>query len=136
MNQEITALLKPTQLAHLATVDGDQPHLRPMTLIYMNERFFVATGSTDAKTKQLTNNPKAEFCLLFHKDPYTGYLRGKGSMVAITEPSLRKAVADYAIFLYDYWQDANDPDFILFEMQISSLRYMKPGAMLEEDVTP
>ncbi|HNQ43232.1 MAG TPA: hypothetical protein PKI59_02335 [Candidatus Cloacimonadota bacterium] len=33
MTQEIKDLLKPFQMVHLATVEGDQPRLRPMTRI-------------------------------------------------------------------------------------------------------
>jgi uncharacterized pyridoxamine 5'-phosphate oxidase family protein len=120
------------QMVDLATAEGDQPRLRPMTLIYMDKHFYFATGSNDNKTKQLQANPKAEFCMLIKNESNSGYVRGSGKMQIVTEQTLRKAVADFAVFLYDYWKDAADPDFVLFELLLSDLRYMKPGEMYEE----
>ncbi|HPF08299.1 MAG TPA: pyridoxamine 5'-phosphate oxidase family protein [Candidatus Cloacimonadota bacterium] len=127
--------LKKLQMVHLATIEADQPRLRPMTMIYWQQRFWFATGSQDRKAIQLKANPKAEWCLIVPGEDCTGYLKGSGVMRTETDPAIRKALADYAQFLYDYWKDASDPDFVLYEMQISELKLMLPGAMLEQDVT-
>lgn len=131
MKNKIMASLKKTQMVSLATCEGDQPRLRPMTLIVKDGRFFFATGSRDDKTSQLDNNCKAEFCLLIPANNNTGYLRGSGKMDKVADQNTRKDVADWAEFIYDYWKEATDPDFVLFELKMQQIRYMEPGDMLE-----
>lgn len=131
MKNKVLARLDKTQAVQLATCEGDQPRLRPMTLIVKDGRFFFATGSGDSKTRQLDNNCKAEFCLLISSGESTGYLRGSGTMRKVEEPQIRKEVADYAQFIYDYWREASDPDFCLFELNLQQMRSMEPGDMTE-----
>ncbi|MDD2597104.1 MAG: pyridoxamine 5'-phosphate oxidase family protein [Candidatus Cloacimonetes bacterium] len=132
---KLSEMLKTLQMVHVGTVEGAYPKLRPMTMIYYAGGFWFATGSKDAKTAQLKDNPHAIWSLIIPGEGCTGYLKGEGMMREERDLTVRKAIADHAKFLYDYWQDAADPDFILYQMQISALRYMKPGAMYEEDIT-
>ncbi|HOA28931.1 MAG TPA: pyridoxamine 5'-phosphate oxidase family protein [Candidatus Cloacimonadota bacterium] len=131
MKQEIAKILKPLQSVSLATCEGESPRVRPMTMIVYKERFFFATGTSDNKTTQLKANPRAEFMLLLPGDGATGYLRASGIMQAISDLELRKAVADFAPFIYDYFHDAADPGYMLFELHVQKLGYMKPGEMCE-----
>ncbi len=131
MTQEQLDLLKPTQMVHLATCEGDQPRLRPMTLIVKDGVFYFATGSQDTKSGQLAANPKAEFCLVLRDATNAGYLRGSGFLRRVEDAGRRKEVADHATFIYDYWEDAADPDFALFELELKQLRHMRPGDMFE-----
>jgi len=131
MKQTILSLLKKLQAVQLATVEGDQPRLRPMTMIVKDGRFYFATGSRDNKTKQLDSNSKAEFCLLLPSGKSTGYLRGSGKMHKVEDQKVKKAVADWAEFIYDYWKEASDPDFILYELHLKQIRHMVPGDMNE-----
>jgi general stress protein 26 len=127
--------LKKLQMVHLATAEADQPRLRPMTMIWWENRFWFATGAQDRKAIQIKTNPKAEWCMIIPGEGCTGYLKGSGSLRGEADPAVRQAFADYAVFVYDYWKDANDPDFVLYEMQIEELKLMLPGAMTEQDVT-
>lgn len=136
MSIDVFSLLKPTQMVHLATVEGTEPRLRPMTLIVMERRLFFATGSTDAKTAQIAANPATEWCLLERGGDYTGTMRCRGTMTLVSDPSLKQQVADHARFIYDYWRDAADPDFVLFELQPAQFRYMAPGDMKETVIAP
>ena len=61
----------------LATIDNDQPRVRPVTLIHLKEELFITTGSHDAKVRQIRQNPKTEFCLLLEKDESKGTLRAE-----------------------------------------------------------
>lgn len=131
MKEKIMPYFRKTQMVTLATCEGDQPRLRPMTLIVKDDRFFFATGSNDNKGKQLAENPKAEFCLTISNDANSGYLRGSGKMVAVKDEPTRKEIADWSEFIYNYWQDPTDPDYCLYEMLITQTRFMKPGEMQE-----
>jgi len=131
MKERILSKLKKLQAVNLATLEGDQPRLRPMTLIVKDGRFYFATGATDEKTRQLDNNCKAEFCLLIPSGKHTGYLRGSGKMLKVQDQEARKEVADWAEFIYDYWKEASDPDFVLYELRLKQIRNMEPGDMNE-----
>lgn len=131
MSIDVFSMLKPTQIVHVATIEGNEPRLRPMTLIVMERRMFFATGSTDAKTSQIASNPAVEFCLLEKSEQYTGTLRCRGILVPAQDVSLKQQVADHAPFVYEYWQDAADPDFVLYEVNPAQFRYMAPGEMKE-----
>lgn len=132
IKQKVLELLKPEQMVLLATSFENQPAVRPMTMIHNKERFYFATGSQDAKTKQITSNPKVELCLLIKGDNCTGYIRASGNMECITDNSIRKEIYDEASFLHHYWRAADDIDFILYHLQCEKIEYMKPGENLSQ----
>jgi len=134
MDAMIRDLLGRVQCVSLANCEATNPKVRPMTLIFKDDRFFFATGKSDNKTAQLEQNPRAEFIYLIRKEDSTGYLRGSGTMLAVQELALRKEIADWAPFIYDYFRDPADPNYILFEFKPDRLTLMQPGEMYESEV--
>ena len=57
--------LKETQFVALATFDGMRPRVRPMTLIYLDRRFWMVTSSSSNKVTQIKQNPNVEFTYQF-----------------------------------------------------------------------
>lgn len=50
---------------HIATVEGDQPRVRPIGLWYADEKgFYIQTQGVKAFAKQMGKNPKVEICFL------------------------------------------------------------------------
>lgn len=48
---------------YLATVEGDQPRVRPFgTALLYDGRLYIQTGKVKSVSKQLSINPKAEIC--------------------------------------------------------------------------
>lgn len=48
---------------YLATVDGDQPRVRPFgTALLWNGRLYIQTGKVKDVSKQIAANPKVEIC--------------------------------------------------------------------------
>ena len=48
---------------YLATVEGDQPRVRPFgTILLYGGRLYIQTGKVKDVSKQLAANPKAEIC--------------------------------------------------------------------------
>ena len=135
MDIKIRKLLGKTNSASLATCEENNPRVRPMTLIFKDDRFFFATGRTDAKAGQIAKNPKAEFIHLICEGENTGYLRGSGTLQSITELSLRKEVSDWAPFIYSYFKDPSDPELMLYELKLERLSLMLPGEMCETQVS-
>ena len=60
---KVLAFLDDAQTYYLATVDGDQPKVRPFgTALVYNDKLYIQTGKVKDVSKQLANNPKAEIC--------------------------------------------------------------------------
>ena len=61
--ERVYQFLNEAQTYYLATVDGDQPRVRPFGTILLYEgRLYIQTGKVKDVSKQLAANPKAEIC--------------------------------------------------------------------------
>ena len=61
--QEVLDFLKKAGTYYLATVEGDQPRVRPFgTAVVFEGKLYIQTGKRKAVSKQLQANPKAEIC--------------------------------------------------------------------------
>ena len=60
---KVIAFLDDVQTYYLATVDNDQPKVRPFgTALIYNDKLYIQTGKIKEVSKQLAANPKAEIC--------------------------------------------------------------------------
>jgi uncharacterized pyridoxamine 5'-phosphate oxidase family protein len=60
---EVYEFLKSAQTYYLATVEGDQPRVRPFGTVNIFEgKLYIQTGKVKPVSKQLQANPKAEVC--------------------------------------------------------------------------
>ena len=61
--KRVIEFLDAAQTYYLATVEGDQPRVRPFgTALIYNDKLYIQTGKVKAVSKQLAANPKAEIC--------------------------------------------------------------------------
>lgn len=61
--EKVYQFLKEAQTYYLATVEGDQPRVRPFGTIHLFEgKLYIQTGKVKEVSKQLMANPKAEIC--------------------------------------------------------------------------
>ncbi len=61
--ERVCEFLKEAGTYYLATVDGDQPRVRPFGTAHIFEgRLYIQTGKIKPVSKQLAANPKAEIC--------------------------------------------------------------------------
>ena len=57
--------LKAAETYYLATVEGDQPRVRPFGTIHMFEgKLYIQTGKGKSVAKQIAANPKIELCAM------------------------------------------------------------------------
>lgn len=60
---EVYEFLKKAQTYYLATMEGDQPRVRPFGTVDLYEgRLYIQTGKSKKVSQQLQANPKAELC--------------------------------------------------------------------------
>jgi uncharacterized pyridoxamine 5'-phosphate oxidase family protein len=61
--QEVYDFLKKCGTYYLATVEGDQPRVRPFgTADIFEGRLYIQTGKVKAVSRQMQANPKVEIC--------------------------------------------------------------------------
>jgi len=61
--QEVYEFLKKCGTYYLATVEGDQPRVRPFgTVAIFEDKLYIQTGKVKEVSKQLQANSKAEIC--------------------------------------------------------------------------
>ena len=61
--EKVCQFLDDAQTYYLATVEGDQPRVRPFgTALVYNGKLYIQTGKVKNVSKQLAANPKAEIC--------------------------------------------------------------------------
>lgn len=73
--QEVYDFLKKCGVYYLATVEGDQPRVRPFsTLDIFEDKLYIQTGRIKNVSRQMGANPKVELCAF----------DGKGHWIRIT----------------------------------------------------
>ena len=61
--ERVEKFLKEAGTYYLATMDGDQPRVRPFGTIHIFEgKLYIQTGKVKDVSRQLHANPKAEIC--------------------------------------------------------------------------
>jgi uncharacterized pyridoxamine 5'-phosphate oxidase family protein len=69
--QEVYEFIKGCGHYFLATVDGDQPRVRPFgTVAIFEGRFYIQTGKKKNVSKQMARNPKIEICAYDGKEKW------------------------------------------------------------------
>ena len=89
--KEVYEFLKNAQTYFLATIDGDQPRVRPFgTYNIFEDKLYIQTGKVKPTSKQLLANPKAEICA-FHKGTW---VRIAGELVEDDRVEAKKSMLD------------------------------------------
>ena len=89
--ERVLKFLKEAETYYLATVEGDQPRVRPFGTVNVFEgKLYIQTGKVKPVSAQLLNNPKAEICAF--KDGK--WLRLCGEFVEDDRVEAKKAMLD------------------------------------------
>jgi len=129
VREEVWGLLKTVQCVYLATAEADQPRVRPVTLLDIDEKFWIATSPRSAKTRQILRNPNVEFCIPLKEECGQGYVRIAGVAAVISDSTVRDEIGQRIPFLKDHWEGPDDPNFCLLRITRVEVEYLKPGEM-------
>ena len=89
--QRVCDFLKEAGVYYLATVEGDQPRVRPFGTAHIFEgKLYIQTGHVKPCAQQLITNPKAELCA-FHNGTW---LRIACSLIEDDRVEARKSMLD------------------------------------------
>ena len=108
--ERVLKFLKEAETYYLATVEGDQPRVRPFGTVNVFEgKLYIQTGKVKPVSAQLLNNPKAEICAF--KDGK--WLRLCGEFVEDDRIEPKKAMLDAYPHLRSMY-DENDGNTQVF----------------------
>jgi uncharacterized pyridoxamine 5'-phosphate oxidase family protein len=127
----VEELLRGENNIFLATAEGDQPRVRPVTLVENVGELFVLTG---AKVAQVKKNAKVEVVRLIRIEEGGGYVRFNARAKIIDDPKIRERLAKATSFFSTYFKSADDPKFVLMHLVPVKIEYMKPGQMYPDPV--
>lgn len=89
--EKVTDFLKQAGTYYLATVEGDQPRVRPFGTAHIFEgKLYIQTGLVKAVAKQMAANPKIEICA-FHNGTW---VRVSGEAVLDERLEAQKSLLD------------------------------------------
>lgn len=119
---EIWKHLSSFPLAHVATIDADHPRVRPMCLIAHNNTLWAATTSMWNKIKQIQENNKIEFTVLYKSEERVGCIRATGRATIIEDLETKKMLSLVIPFFNDYWNSPEDPAYTLLRFDLDVMR--------------
>ena len=124
--KEAWSRFRDFQHVFLATMEGDQPRVRPVTLVHFNKRFWITTGTRSGKVKQIQKNPKVEFCLLFKEEDRNCCIRVAGLAKIIKDKETKTKIARRCDFFSEHWESVDDPSYTLLEICPAEIQYVTP----------
>ncbi|MGI9176195.1 MAG: pyridoxamine 5'-phosphate oxidase family protein [Rhodothermales bacterium] len=126
------AVIKADRFPHLATLDGDQPRLRPVSPV-RTEGFtvYIANLRSYHKTGEIEANPKVELCYL---DGEHNQVRITGRADVLTDRTLLQEIWDTNPLLRHYLGSPGNPDLIVYRIVPSRVRYMREWALEYHEV--
>ena len=121
------AVVQADRFPHLATIDGDQPRLRPVSPVKMDGfTVYVANLRSYAKTVQIASNPKVELCYLAGNHDQ---VRITGVAEVVTDPVILQEIWDANPLLRHYLGRIDNPELVLYRIRPTLVRYMKEWAL-------
>ena len=104
--EKVCKFLKSAGVYYLATIDGDQPRVRPFGTAHIFEgKLYIQTGKSKPVSRQLAANPKCELCAF--KDGV--WLRVAAELVEDDRVEAKKSMLDEYTNLRAMY-DENDPN--------------------------
>lgn len=129
--EEIKGYYKRQSLISLATVEGNQPRVRIVSLIRLDDGFYVITGARGgaetAKVRQIRENPKVEFVTQVERDGKIGNIRAEAVASVTDDQALKTRIFKEIEWVKDYFSGPEDPSYVLLHIDIRSYEYSVPG---------
>ena len=109
--ERVVQFLKEAETYYLATVEGDQPRVRPFGTAHIFEgKLYIQTGKVKPVSKQLAVNPKAEICAFKNGE----WLRIAGELVEDDRVEAKKSMLDVYENLRSMYDENDDNTQVLY----------------------
>lgn len=125
-------VLAADRFPYLATVDGDQPRLRPVSPVRTDGfTVYVANLRSYHKTTEIAANPKVELCYL---DPNHDQVRITGTARVVEDRQTLEEIWDENPLLRQYLGSLDNPELIVYRIDPDRVRFMREWALEYHDV--
>ena len=109
--EKVCGFLKESETYYLATVEGDQPRVRPFGTAHLFERkLYIQTGKSKNVSKQIAANPKVEICAFKNGT----WLRIAGTLVNDDRYEAKKDMLDNYPSLQKMYSAEDDNTQVLY----------------------
>jgi general stress protein 26 len=121
------AVVQADRFPYLATLDGDQPRVRPISPL-ATEGFTVTFANLRSyhKTAEIAANPKVELCYL---DDHHDQVRITGVAEVLTDRAVIEEIWRSSSLLRKYLGTIDNPELILYRIRPTRVRFMKEWAL-------
>ncbi len=130
--EEALRVVREDRFPFLATMDGDQPRLRPVSPV-RTEGFvvYVANLLSYGKTAEIAANPKVELCYLDK-----GHDQVRITAVAEVEGARKtlESIWHENPLLRQYLGSIDNPELVIYRMTPSRVRFMREWALEYHEV--
>ena len=126
------ATIRSARFPQLASLDGDQPRLRPVSPVRVDGfTVYVANLKHYHKTGEIASNPKVELCYL---DGDHNQVRITGVAEVLDDAELLAEIWEANPLLRNYLGSIDNPNLIIYRIVPNNVRYMKEWALEYYDV--
>ena len=121
------ALVAADRFPQLATIDGDQPRLRPVSPVRTDEfTVYVANLCAYGKTGEIAANPKVELCYM---DAQHNQVRITGVAEVLTDRPLLQEIWDASPLMRQFLGSLDNPMLVIYRVIPNRVRYMQEWAL-------
>jgi general stress protein 26 len=111
----------------LATIDGDQPRLRPVSPVRTDGfTVYVANLRSYHKTVEIAANPRVEMCYV---DDHHDQVRLTGVAEVLTDRALLQEIWDSNPLLRQYLGSLDNPELVVYRIRATHVRFMREWAL-------
>ena len=129
---EALRVLSEDRFPYLASIDGDQPRLRPVSPVRTDGfTVFVANLKSYAKTDEIAANPKVELCYL---DKGHDQVRITAVAEVLDDRATLESIWDENPLLRQYLGTLDNPELIVYKMLPTRVRFMREWALQYHEV--
>ena len=121
------AVVRADRFPHLATVDGDQPRVRPVSPVRtVGFVVYVANLRSYHKTIEIEKNPKVELCYL---DDHHDQVRITGVAEVVTDRGVLQEIWDANPLMRQYLGSLDNPQLLVYRIRPTRVRFMREWAL-------
>ena len=121
------AVIAADRFPDLATIDGDQPRVRPVSPVRSDGfTIFVANLRLYHKTEEIAANPKVELCYM---DTGHNQVRLTGLAHVVTDRAMLQEIWDANPLMRQFLGSLDNPQLIVYRIEPKQVRYMQEWAL-------
>ena len=121
------AVIARAKFPMLATIDGDQPRVRPVSPVRVDGfTIYVANLRSYGKTREIAANPRVELCYL---DDTHDQVRITGVAEVLSDRAVLDEIWQSNALLRRYLGTPDNPELIIYVIRPERVRFMREWAL-------